>query len=191
MILPIVAFGHPVLRQRAQEITQDHPELEQIIADMYDTMYNAKGVGLAAPQVGKAIRIFVVDGTPMEGMLEDDPTPMKGWKKVFINPTKLDEHGEEWGYDEGCLSIPDVIEEIYREEHIHIQYFDEHWVMHVETFGGLQARVIQHEYDHLEGVLFTDYLRGLRKQLVKSRLQKISKGKYTTFYPMSYGQKNK
>ncbi len=191
MIYPIVAFGNPILRQRAQEIAQDHAGLTDIIANMYETMYNAKGVGLAAPQVGLPIRIFVVDGTAMDGMLEDDPTPMVGWKKIFINPVKLDEHGEEWGYDEGCLSIPDVIEEIYRKEHVHLRYYDENWVLHEETFGGLQARVIQHEYDHLEGVLFTDYLRGLRKQLVKSRLLKISKGKYTTFYTMSYNHKTK
>lgn len=191
MIQPIVAFGHPVLRQRATDIPLHWPELPQLIEDMYDTMYGAKGVGLAAPQIGRGLRLFVVDGTPMHGQLEDDPTPMEGWKKVFINPVKIEEHGEEWGYDEGCLSIPDVIEEIYRPEHVRVRYYDENWVQHEETFGGLQARVIQHEYDHLEGVLFTDYLRGLRKQLVKSRLSKISKGKYTTFYPMSYGQKSK
>jgi peptide deformylase len=191
MIYPILAYGHPILRTRAQEITADYPGLAEVIANMYETMYNAKGVGLAAPQIGKAIRIFVVDGSPMEGTLEDDPTPMEGWKKVFINPTKLSEHGEPWGYDEGCLSIPDVIEEVYREENVHLRYFDENWVQHEETFSGLRARVIQHEYDHLEGVLFTDYLRGLRKQLVKSRLLRIAKGKYSTFYPMSIGVKSK
>ncbi|MFM2375846.1 MAG: hypothetical protein RLZZ165_943 [Bacteroidota bacterium] len=189
MIYPIIAYGHPVLRTRAREIDSGHPGLEEIIANMYETMYNAKGVGLAAPQIGKSIRLFIVDGTPMEGMLEDDPTPMEGWKKIFINPVKLDEGGEPWGYDEGCLSIPDVIEEVYREEQIHLRYLDENWVMHEESFGGLQARVIQHEYDHLEGVLFTDYLRGLRKQLVKSRLLRIAKGKYTTFYPMTIAAK--
>lgn len=191
MIYPIVAYGHPVLRTRAQEIQPDHPGLSQLIADMYETMYNAKGVGLAAPQIGKSVRIFVVDGSPMQGTLEDDPTPMEGWKKVFINPVKLNEFGEPWGYDEGCLSIPDVIEEVYREEHVHLRYMDENFVQYEETFAGLQARVIQHEYDHLEGVLFTDYLRGLRKQLVKSRLQRIAKGKYDTFYPMSFSQKSK
>lgn len=191
MIYPIIAYGHPVLRTRAHEIKPDHPGLTQLIADMYETMYNAKGVGLAAPQIGKSIRLFVVDGSPMEGTLEDDPTPMEGWKKVFLNPVKLDEHGEPWGYDEGCLSIPDVIEEVYREENVHLRYFDEHWVQHEETFSGLRARVVQHEYDHLEGVLFTDYLRGLRKQLVKSRLLRIAKGKYSTFYPMSFGVKSK
>ncbi|MEY3445202.1 MAG: hypothetical protein RLZZ519_3483 [Bacteroidota bacterium] len=140
MIYPIVAYGHPVLRTRAQEINPDHPGLPEIIANMYETMYNAKGVGLAAPQIGKSIRIFIVDGTPMEGMLEDDPTPMEGWKKVFINPTKINEHGEAWGYDEGCLSIPDIIEEVYREEHVHLRYFDENFVQHEATFGGLQSK---------------------------------------------------
>ena len=191
MIYPIVAYGHPVLRTRAQEINPDHPGLPEIIANMYETMYNAKGVGLAAPQIGKSIRIFIVDGSPMEGMLEDDPTPMEGWKKVFINPVKLNEHGEASGYDEGCLSIPDIIEEVYREEHVHLRYFDENFVQHEATFGGLQARVIQHEYDHLEGVLFTDYLRGLKKQLVKSRLLRIARGKYSTFYPMTFSLKSK
>jgi len=191
MIHPIIAYGHPVLRERAQEVPRDYPDLANLIADMFETMYNAKGVGLACPQIGKSLRIFVVDGTPMEGTLEDDPTPMVGWKKVFINPVKLEEFGEEWGYDEGCLSIPDVIEEVYREEHVRLRYFDENWVEHEETFQGLQARVIQHEYDHLEGALFVDYLRGLRKQLVKSRLLKISKGKYNTFYPMNFFTKTK
>ena len=186
MIYDIVAFGHPALRNPAKEIPADYPDLDKLIEDMYETMYNAKGVGLAAPQIGKSIRIFVVDGTPMDGMLEDDPTPMKGWKKVFINPVMLEESGEEWGWDEGCLSIPDVIEEVYREEDILLRYEDENREVHEERFSGLQARVIQHEYDHLEGVLFTDYVKGLRKQLIKSRLLKISKGKYTAFYPMAY-----
>lgn len=191
MIYPIVAYGHPVLRERAKDIPENWEELPQLIADMYETMYNAKGVGLAAPQIGKSIRIFIVDGSPMEGSLEDDPTPMEGWKKVFINPQIIEETGEEWGYDEGCLSIPDVIEEVYREEEVLIRYYDENWVQHEERFQGLQARVIQHEYDHLEGKLFTDYIRGLRKQLIKSKLNKISKGKYSPFYPMKYALKSK
>lgn len=189
MIYPIVAYGQPVLRKRAEEISPDHPELAELIANMYETMYNAKGVGLAAPQIGKSIRIFIVDGSPMDGMLEDDPTPMDDFKKVFINPTMLEETGEEWGWDEGCLSIPDVIEEVYREDEILLRYQDENFEVHEERFTGLKARIIQHEYDHLEGVLFTDYVRGLRKQMIKSRLGKISKGKYKAFYPMSYASK--
>lgn len=188
MIYPIIAFGHPVLRQRAQEISPDFSELETLIEDMYETMYNAKGVGLAAPQIGKSIRIFVVDGSPIEEVPDGDP-PLEDFKKVFINPVMLEEKGEEWGYDEGCLSIPDVIEEVFREDEIRIRYQDENWVEHEETFRGIQARIIQHEYDHLEGKLFTDYIGGLRKTLIKSRLLKISKGKYKTFYPMTYSTK--
>jgi peptide deformylase len=191
MIYPIIAYGHPVLREKAKEISKDHPGLAQLIADMYETMYNAKGVGLAAPQIGKAIRLFIVDGSPMEGTREETDESMEGWKKVFINPVKIEEYGESWGYDEGCLSIPDIIEEVYREETIKLRYYDENFEEHIEEFNGLKARVIQHEYDHLEGVLFVDYLRGLRKQLVKSRLLRISKGKYSTFYPMEFVTKTK
>ena len=189
MIYPIVAFGHPVLRKRAEEIEKDYPELEKLIGDMYETMYNAKGVGLAAPQIGKSIRIFIVDGKPLQDQADETGEDMSEFKKVFINPEMIEESGEEWGFDEGCLSIPDVIEEVYREEHIRLRYLDENFVEHVEEFTGVQARIIQHEYDHLEGKLFTDYVGGLRKQLIKSRLLKISKGKYKTFYPMSYVEK--
>lgn len=181
MIFPIIPFGHPVLRKRAEDIGQDYPELDKLISDMYETMYNAKGVGIAAPQVGLSIRLFIVDGSP----IEDDTLDMSNFKKVFINPVVLSEDGEEWGYDEGCLSIPDVIEEVYRPEEVRIRYLDRNWVQHEETFVGIQARIIQHEYDHLEGVLFTDHLGGFRKQLIKSRLKRISEGKYATFYPMA------
>lgn len=191
MIYPIVAYGHPVLRKPAEEISQDFPDLDKLISDMYETMYNAKGVGLAAPQIGKSIRIFIVDGSPVQDSEEDESIEMQGWKKVFINPKVIEEKGEEWGYDEGCLSIPDVIEQVYREEEVLLRYYDENWVEHEKTFRGMQARIIQHEYDHLEGVLFTDYVKGIRKQLIKSRLSKISKGKYSTFYPMTYGSKSK
>jgi peptide deformylase len=181
MILPIIPFGHPILRKRAEDIGKDYPELDQLISDMYETMYNAKGVGIAAPQVGKSIRLFVVDGSP----IEDDTLDMANFKKIFINPVVLDEYGDEWGYDEGCLSIPDVIEEVYRPEEVRIRYFDRNWVQHEEKYVGIQARIIQHEYDHLEGILFTDHLGGFRKQLIKSRLKRISEGKYATFYPMA------
>jgi peptide deformylase len=186
MIYPIVAFGHPVLRQRAEEIDASYPDLSTLIADMYETMYNAKGVGLAAPQIGTSIRIFIVDGKPLQDQADETGEDMSNFKKVFINPVMLDETGDEWGFDEGCLSIPDVIEEVYREEEIFIRYQDEHFKTHEAHFRGIQARVIQHEYDHLEGKLFTDYVGGLRKQLIKSRLLRISKGKYSTFYPMKY-----
>lgn len=191
MVYPIIAYGHPVLRKRAEEVQPDHPGLQELIANMYETMYNAKGVGLAAPQIGQSLRIFVVDGSPMEGMLEDDPTPMEGWKKVFINPQIIEESGDEWGWDEGCLSIPDVIEEVYREEVILVRYQDENFEIHEERYSGLKARIIQHEYDHLEGVLFIDYVKGIRRQLIKSRLSKISKGKYSTFYEMGFAEKGK
>jgi peptide deformylase len=185
MIYPIIAYGHPVLRARAQEILPSHAGLDKLIADMYETMYNAKGVGIAAPQIGLSLRIFVVDGAP----IEDDTQDMKAFKRVFINPLVIKEEGEEWGYDEGCLSIPDVIEEVYRPEEVYLRYQDAQFQVHEEKFTGIQARIIQHEYDHLEGVLFTDHLGGLRKQLIKSRLKRISEGKYSTFYPMSYSQK--
>ena len=191
MIYPIVAFGHPVLREKTKEVSKDHPDLAEFLDNMYETMYNAKGVGLAAPQIGRSLRIFIVDGSPMEDSREESDESMEGWKKVFINPVKIEEFGDEWGYDEGCLSIPDIIEEVYREESIRLRYFDENWVEHEEVFSGLKARVIQHEYDHLEGVLFVDYLRGLRKQLIKSRLLRISKGKYSSFYPMDFAVKSK
>jgi peptide deformylase len=181
MIYPIIPFGHPILRKRAEDISQDYPELDRLIEDMYETMYNAKGVGIAAPQIGKSIRLFIVDGSP----IEDDTLDMRTFKKVFINPVVLAEDGDEWGYDEGCLSIPDVIEEVYRQEEVRIRYFDRNWQPHEETYFGIQARIIQHEYDHLEGVLFTDHLGGFRKQLIKSRLKRISEGKYATFYPMA------
>ncbi len=190
MILPIIAYGHPVLREVAKEIPRDFPDLDKLIENMYETMYNAKGVGLAAPQIGKSIRIFVVDGSPMEGSLEGDES-MEGWKQVFINPQMVDETGEEWGFDEGCLSIPDVIEEVFREEDILIRYQDAEFNTSEERFTGLKARIIQHEYDHLEGKLFTDYVKGIRRQLIKSKLGKISKGKYKTFYEMEYASKSK
>jgi len=190
MILPIVAYGHPVLRKPAEKIDADYPEFAKLLEDMFETMYNAKGVGLAAPQIGKPIRIFIVDGSPMQDTF-DDGEDLDGWKKVFINPEMIEESGDEWGFDEGCLSIPDVIEEVFREEDILIRYQDENFETHEERFSGIKARIIQHEYDHLEGKLFTDYVKGIRKQLIKSKLGKISKGKYTTFYPMSYGSKSK
>jgi peptide deformylase len=164
MIYPIIPFGHPILRKRAEDISQDYPELDRLIEDMYETMYNAKGVGIAAPQIGKSIRLFIVDGSP----IEDDTLDMRTFKKVFINPVVLAEDGDEWGYDEGCLSIPDVIEEVYRQEEVRIRYFDRNWQPHEETY-----------------FLFTDHLGGFRKQLIKSRLKRISEGKYATFYPMA------
>lgn len=187
MILPIVAYGHPALREETQEVKPDHPGLEQLIADMWETMYNARGVGLAAPQVGHSLRMFMVDAGPMQGVL-DDEEELEGFKKLFINPKIIEEEGEEWPFEEGCLSIPDVREDVFRQPEIRIRYQDEAFEEHEETFSGMKARIIQHEYDHIEGVLFTDYVRGLRKQVIKSRLNKISKGKIEPDYPMEYAK---
>lgn len=188
-IYPIFAYGHPVLRKDTDEISPDHPEIKDIIDRMFNTMYNASGVGLAGPQAGLSLRIFVVDGTPMEGMLEDDPQSMLDFKKVFINPEIIEETGEEWAYEEGCLSIPDVREDVWRPEEVRIKYQDENFKEHEEVFTGLKARIIQHEYDHIEGVLFTDYLSGLKKKLVKGKLNRISKGKIEPKYPMTFAKK--
>lgn len=182
MKLPIIAYGDPVLRQKTKEIDQNYPELDVLIKNMFETMYSANGVGIAAPQVGLAIRLFVVDGEPYE---EDDEV-MKGFKKVFINPEIIEEDGKLWSYNEGCLSIPDIREDIDRKEEITIVYFDENWVEHEETYTGLAARIIQHEYDHIEGILFTDKVSPLKKVLLKGRLDDISKGNIDVDYKMKF-----
>ncbi|MCI4668997.1 MAG: peptide deformylase [Bacteroidia bacterium] len=186
MILPILSFGHYGLREETREVEKDYPQLKEMISNMFETMYHANGVGLAAPQVNIPLRIFVVDGSPLDPIEDEN---MEGFKKVFINPTKLNETGEEWPYEEGCLSIPDIREDVWRPANIRLRYFDQDFNEHVEVFKGMQARVIQHEYDHLEGVLFTDYLSGLRKKMVKSRLNKISKGQINAEYPMRFPKK--
>lgn len=182
MKLPIIAYGDPVLRQKAKEIDKDYPQLDNLIENMFETMYAAYGVGIAAPQIGLPIRLFVIDGEPYA---EDDPV-MDGFKKVFINPRIIEESGTPWNYNEGCLSIPDIREDISRKEQITIIYFDENWVEHEETYTGLAARVIQHEYDHIEGILFTDKLSPLKKALLKGRLDDISKGKIDIDYKMKF-----
>jgi len=188
MIYPIIAYGDPVLRKRAQDIEKDSLDLKQLSEDMFETMYNASGVGLAAPQIGKSIRIFVVDGTPFnEGEEEDDKDPsLEGFKKVFINPQVLEEDGEEWGFEEGCLSIPQIRGEVYRPERVTIQYYDTDWNQHTETYDGMAARIIQHEYDHLEGKLFTDYLTPLKRQLITKKLADITKGITKADYKMKF-----
>jgi peptide deformylase len=183
MIYPIVAYGDPVLKKRAQDIDKDYPELDQLIKDMFETMYHANGVGLAAPQIGKSIRVFVIDGEPM------DEENLAGFKKVFINPEILEETGEEWSFEEGCLSIPGVREEVFRNAKVKIRYLDENWKEHVDEFDGLGARIIQHEYDHIEGVLFTDHLTGFKKRLLKSKLTNISKGVVRADYRMAFPAK--
>lgn len=187
MKLPIVAFGDAVLQKQCINIEKDYPNLEELIANMKETMAGAQGVGLAAPQIGKAIRLFIIDSTLM--LDEDDETDEVGVIETFINATILEESGEEWCFEEGCLSIPDVRENVYRKDTILIEYYDEAWKKHQKTFNGLTARVIQHEYDHIEGVLFTDHLKPLKKRLLKKRLGKISEGKINPGYKMRYPRK--
>ena len=189
MILPIVAYGDPVLKKKAVEIDKDYPKLEALIANMYETMYGASGVGLAAPQIGLAIRIFLVDASPFaedEDLTEDEKAQLKDFKKTFINPVILEEEGDEWVFNEGCLSIPDVREDVFRQPKIKIQYQDEDFNTNVEEYDGLIARIIQHEYDHIEGVLFTDKLSSFKKRLLKGKLQNISKGKIRDDYRMRF-----
>jgi len=189
MILPIVAYGDPVLKKVAEEIDKDYPGLQQLIADMFETMYHANGVGLAAPQIGKSIRLFVVDAAPFAEDEEEGTEHLKDFKKVFINPIIEEESGEEWGFNEGCLSIPGIREEVFREETVHITYFDEHFNFHEEEFDGYAARIIQHEYDHIEGVLFTDKISPLRKRLLRRRLEEISQGAVDVKYKMRFPKK--
>jgi peptide deformylase len=176
MIYPIVMYGDPVLRQRAKDI-EAGTDLKQLIADMFETMHGANGIGLAAPQIGKSIRLFIVDGTS----LEDEPG-MEDFKKVFINPTILQEAGTPWEFEEGCLSIPNIREKVSRKENLKIRYYDEDWKLHEEEYDSMKARIIQHEYDHIEGKMFVDYLPSLKKRLLKGKLNDISKGKVDTEY---------
>lgn len=170
MIYPIVMYGDAVLRKRASDIEKG-TDLKDLIADMFETMHAAHGIGLAAPQIGKSIRLFVVDGTT----LEDEPT-LKDFKKIFVNPKILGETGTEWEFEEGCLSIPNIREEVTRKERLRINYYDENWNEFEEEFTGMKARIIQHEYDHIEGKLFIDYLTPLKKRMLKGKLADISKG---------------
>ncbi|WP_379086863.1 peptide deformylase [Pedobacter sp. UC225_65] len=183
MKLPIVAYGDPVLKKVCVDIDKTYPDLQQLISNMWETMYNASGVGLAAPQVGLAIRLFIVDTKADE---EEEV-----FKKVFINAQILEETGEPWAFNEGCLSIPEVREDVMRKPNILIRYYDENWKLHEEKITGFAARVIQHEYDHIEGKLFTDKLSLLRKQMLKSRLDNISKGNVHTDYKMRFPRQNK
>jgi peptide deformylase len=194
MILPIVAYGDPVLKKRASEISNDTPKLEQTIANMYESMYGAHGVGLAAPQVGLSIRLFLVDTSPFaddEEYSVEEQEKLKGFKRTFINAKIIEEIGEEWSFNEGCLSIPNVREEVLRKPVIKVEYQDENFKNHTETFDGLIARVIQHEYDHIEGVLFTDKVSSLKKRLLKGKLSNISKGKTSVDYRMRFPNMSK
>ncbi len=178
MVYPIVVYGSPILRKKAVEINKDYPEFKQLVEDMFETMYKADGMGLAAPQIGKSIRIFVIDLTALE---EDDPS-LKDFKKAFINPRILDEDGDIWTFNEGCLSLPTIREDVNRKSKIRIQYYDENFEFHEENYDGVKARVIQHEYDHLEGILFPDRLPPLRKKLLKGKLNAITKLKVDVPY---------
>jgi peptide deformylase len=182
MILPIYAYGQSVLRKVAHPIAPDYKDLQGLIEDMYQTMYSARGVGLAAPQIGKDIRLFVVDTIQLEKPEKD----FKGFKRAFINAQLLDESGDPWMYEEGCLSIPDIHAEIERKPVIHLQYLDENWVEHTERFEGVNARVIQHEYDHIEGILFIDRMKPLKRRMINRKLEKIKKGEIDIDHPMRF-----
>ena len=192
MILPIVAYGSPILKKEAEEIDENYEKLDELIENMFETMYEASGVGLAAPQIDKSIRLFIVDASPFaedeEGNEETDPKAagLKGFKKVFINPIIEEETGEEWPFAEGCLSIPNIREEVLRQEKIKISYYDENWEFHEEEYEGYAARIIQHEYDHVEGILFTDHLSPLKKRMLKKKLVSISKGDTDVSYRMKF-----
>jgi peptide deformylase len=189
MILPIIAYGDPVLRKVGTEIDKEYPELATLIANMKETMYNASGVGLAAPQIGLAIRLFIIDASPFaedEDLDDEDRATLKTFNRVFINAQIIKEEGEEWTFNEGCLSIPDVREDVSRQPKITIEYQDEDFKTHTEILEGLAARVFQHEYDHIEGILFTDKLSTLKKRLLKKRLENISKGKINADYRMNF-----
>lgn len=193
MILPIVAYGDPVLKMEAEEIDESYPELKELIANMFETMYQAKGVGLAAPQIGKSIRLFIVDGAPFAEEEGEEPDPkaagIESFKKVFINPIIEDESGPKWSFQEGCLSIPKIRENVSRHEKLSISYYDENWNFHEERYEGYAARIIQHEYDHIEGILFTDHLNPLKKKLLQKRLLNISSGQITIDYRMKFPNK--
>ena len=194
MILPIVSYGSSVLKKTAKEITSDYPNLSELIANMWETMYAANGVGLAAPQIGLSIRVFVIDASPFvdeENMSVKEIETINTFKKVFINPKIISEEGNLWDFNEGCLSIPDIREDVSRKEKISINFFDENFVPQKLKLNGLAARVVQHEFDHIEGILFTDHLSSLKKRLIKNRLSLISKGDITVDYKMSFPKKSR
>ncbi|MFN4914935.1 MAG: peptide deformylase [Sphingomonadales bacterium] len=183
MILPVYAYGQPVLRQKASEIDKDYPNLQGLIADMFETMYASNGIGLAAPQIGLGIRLFITDGSEIEDIKPE------GFKQVFINPQILEEFDEKWDYEEGCLSIPQVRADVNRHSKLVLRYFDENWQEHTHEFEGMAARIIQHEYDHIEGILFTDRIHPLKRTMLKSRLNNISQGRVNVSYKMKFAKK--
>lgn len=195
MILPIYAYGHPILRKETEEIEELNEETKTLIENMFETMYGSHGVGLAAPQIGKALRLFIVDASPFaeeEAENEEEEKEnefLKTFKRVFINPIIEEEHGEEWGFEEGCLSIPGIREEVWRQDNVVLSYYNENWELVEEEFTGLAARVVQHEYDHIEGKLFTDYLSPMKRRLNKRKLTDISKGIVPVKYKMTFYKK--
>lgn len=191
MIHAITAYGDPVLKKIALDIEKKSLDVKKLAEEMFETMYNARGVGLAAPQIGMSLRMFVADSTPIkddddEEEVEEVPLQKFPLKQVFINPTIEDEWGDEWAYEEGCLSIPGIRGDVYRPAKLRIHFFDENWIEHTKEYEGFAARIIQHEYDHIEGVLFIDYLSSLKKQLLKKKLGNISKGITDVSYRMKY-----
>ena len=192
MILPIVAYGHPVLRKMAHDIQQDYPALEKLIEDMWETMYASNGVGLAAPQIGKDIRLFVMDSAQIFNNMDDIEKKKEnypdapGIKQVFINAHIVEEFGDDWAYNEGCLSIPKIREDIYRAEEVKLTYLDQNFQKHTRTFNGVTGRIILHEYDHIDGKLFIDHISPLKRKLLKRKLDDISKGKINVDYKMSF-----
>ena len=189
MILPIIAYGDPVLRKVGVDIDKADPNLAELIENMKETMVHAQGVGLAAPQIGKAIRLFIVDTSPFgadEDLEDEERAFLSNFKKIFINAKILSEAGDEWAFSEGCLSIPDIREDVFRQETVSFEYVDENFEKHSKTLNGLAARVFQHEYDHLEGILFTDKLSSLKKRILKNKLEKISLGKISSSYRMRF-----
>ncbi len=182
MILPIVAYGDPILKTKAKDIEQSYPDLTTLIENMWETMYNAKGVGLAAPQVGRSIRLFIIDASPFE----EEDEKLKDFKKVFINPQIIEQRGTEWLFNEGCLSFPDLREDIYRKPIIKINYMDENFQQCTKEFDGLAARIIQHEYDHVEGIVLVDRISPLKRRLIRSKLNNIIKGAVNPDYKMKF-----
>lgn len=195
MILPIVAYGHPVLRKVAHDIDENYPQLDKLIEDMWETMYASNGVGLAAPQVNKDIRVFVMDSAQIFNNMDEKEKEEEGYpdapgiKQVFINAHLVEEHGNDWAYNEGCLSIPKIREDVYRAEEVTIEYQDETFNHHTKTFNGITARIILHEYDHIEGKLFIDYMSPLKRKLLKRKLDDISKGNISVDYKMTFSKK--
>jgi len=184
MILPIVAYGDPVLKRVAEDIEQGDPALPELIANMFETMDSAHGVGLAAPQVGRGVRLFVVDASPFA---EEHPE-LAGFRRAFINPVILEEDGRPWAFNEGCLSIPGIREDVMRKPEILLEYYDENWELHEERFDGMVARVIQHEYDHIEGILFVERISGLRRRIIRGKLNDIAKGNVDVDYRMRFAR---